>query len=62
MENELESFDITPQWSGILPWMLNALEDGDTPEGAKKGFRSEILRLGAIMDGIIAERKEAEVE
>ena len=57
---EQEYMDITPEWNGILPWMLSALEDPNTPEEAKIGLRSEILKLGRNMDAIILERKESE--
>ncbi|SKB49845.1 hypothetical protein [Sphingopyxis flava] len=52
----VETIDVTPTWSGILPALLAAHENG-TFEG-RKIAQAELERMAAIADKYVAEHKE----
>ncbi len=51
----LQTIDCTPTWSGILPALLNVLENG-TEEG-KKLARIELKRMAEVADKYVEYQK-----
>ena len=45
-----KTIDITPRWQGVMPVLLNVLEDSDSPAEAKDYIRSEIIKLAQFVD------------
>lgn len=48
----VKMIDITPQWIGVLPIMIMAIENG-TPEGRKIAIE-ELQRMAALADKYVA--------
>lgn len=48
-----EYIDVTPTWTGILPWLLHVIEEGE--EEGRQIAKDEILRLGRVADAFIAQ-------
>jgi hypothetical protein len=53
----METIDVTPTWSGILPALLLVLENGD-PAG-KKVAREELQNMARIADLFVTAQKNA---
>jgi hypothetical protein len=47
-----KTIDITPRWQGVLPIMLQVLEDPNFPPEAKDYIRSEIIKLAQFVDRV----------
>jgi len=45
-----KTISIQPKWTGLLPFMLQALQDENMPLDAKKPFTEEIMKLGEMAD------------
>jgi hypothetical protein len=44
------TIDITPTWSGLLPWMLRVLESNGENEAAKQPLREELVQMAKAAD------------
>lgn len=56
MKEKVETIDITPTWSALLPVFMAALEYGT--ESAKDAARSELRRIAQLADCYVASQKE----
>lgn len=52
----MDTIDITPTWSAIMPALLNVIENG-TPEGRKLAT-TELMNLAYQVDKSNKERKQ----
>ena len=48
----MKTIDITPTWEGILPVMLEVLNNPKANLQSKKEVRSELMRLARIADSL----------
>jgi hypothetical protein len=55
--NKLETIDLTPTWSGLVPLMCAVLENPDADYAAKKDIRDEIARMAKAVDKFNADNK-----
>ena len=55
-----ETIDLTPKWQGLLPIMLQVLEDPNFPPEAKANIRSELTRLAKFVDEMNEDAKATE--
>ena len=56
-----EGEDLTPTWAGLMPALMEILENG-SPKG-KAGVRSELMRLAEYADRVITgEMRPAKIE
>ena len=44
-----ETINLTPTWSGLTPWMLNALSDPKLDYIARTNFTLELVKLGPMV-------------
>lgn len=54
----MESIDITPTWTAVLPILVEVAANGETPEGRDAAW-TELRRLAAIADAVIENLKES---
>lgn len=52
----LKTIDCTPTWEGILPIILNVLEDGS--EKVKDDMKKELKRMAQIADKYVELQKQ----
>jgi len=49
--------DVTPEWSGLVPWFCAVLESDSATRTAKDHIRSELMRLARFADERIKKAK-----
>ena len=54
----MQTVDLTPTWSDILPPMLAVLDNKDAPASSHEFIRSELERMAALADKWVAHIKE----
>lgn len=54
----MESIDVTPTWTAVLPILVEAAANGETPEGRDAAW-TELRRLAAIADETLPRLQEA---
>jgi hypothetical protein len=54
---KMKTIDITPTWSGVLPLLLAALEDGGFE--ARNAAMAELCRMAALADEYNAQAKQS---
>lgn len=50
--------DITPQWKGVVPFMLEVLKNPDAPDSAKQTITQELIRLATHVDNMNAHKPD----
>lgn len=53
---QVRTIDLTPTWSGILPGLLEVIENGDS-FAARDTARAELRRMARLADAYVAEHK-----
>ena len=48
----METINITPKWSGIVPVMLEVLKNSNADPDSKRLIEEEIMRMAKIADGV----------
>lgn len=54
-----QSFNIVPTWSGIMPALLEILENPTAPSESKRIIRDQIMRLCRAADAALADQERA---
>ena len=49
--------DVTPEWSGLVPWFCAVLESDSATRTAKDHIRSELMRLARFADELNSKKK-----
>lgn len=57
--SEPQSFNIVPTWSGIMPALLDILENPDAPRDSKRIIREQIMRLCRTVDADLTDLERA---
>jgi hypothetical protein len=48
----METIDMTPTWSGLLPALLAVIQNAETVEG-RKAAEAELMRMARIADRLV---------
>lgn len=54
-----ENFNIVPTWAGVMPALLEILENPDAPRESKRIIRDQIMRLCRAADAALADQEQA---
>lgn len=57
--NTTSDFSIVPTWAGIMPALLDILENPDAPRESKRIIRDQIMRLSRAADSALADQERA---
>ena len=54
----METIDLTPKWSAIMPYLIEVLKDPNAKDTAKAEIGEELIRLAKFADEIQAEQAD----